>query len=142
VESERQELGRLIAADPADRTALDRLAQLAEKHGQPARAAELIRKKSELDRLRARYEKLYNRNQPIRDAVEMAHLAGQLGRAFEARVYLTVAISEDPEREDLRHELGRMSQRSETVAERGQTLAEVVAHELGEEGKIDRPSPN
>jgi len=137
VESERRELERLIAADPADLTALDRLAQLAEKNGQPARAAELFRKKAEIDRLRARYEKLHDRNQPIRDAVEMAHLAQQLGREFEARVFLTVAISEDPEREELRHDLGRMSQRSATIAERGQTLAEVLAHELGNEGKID-----
>ena len=53
VESERRELERLVAADPADPTALDRLAQLAQKDGQPARAAELSRKKAEIDRLRS-----------------------------------------------------------------------------------------
>ena len=42
VDTERRELERLLAADPADLTALDRLAQLAEKDGQPARAAELL----------------------------------------------------------------------------------------------------
>src|SRR5439155_25265534 len=125
----RRELERLIAADPADLKALDRLAQLAENDAQPSRAAELHRKKAEIDRLRARYVKLYDRNQPIRDAVEMAHLAEQLGRKFEARVFLTVAISEDPEREDLRHDLGRLSRSPATVAGRGQTLAEVLAHE-------------
>jgi thioredoxin-like negative regulator of GroEL len=137
VESERRELERLIAEDPADQKALDRLAQLAEQNGQPARAAELSHQKAEIDRLRARYEKRCDRNQPIRDAVEMASLAEQLGRAFEARVFLTVALSEDPEREDLRHDLRRLSRRSATVADRGQTLAEVLAENLGSRGKID-----
>jgi thioredoxin-like negative regulator of GroEL len=124
---ERQELEHLVAEDPADRTALDRLAQLAEKAGQPAQAAELLRKKARIDRLRARYEKLYDRNQPIRDAEEMASLAEQLGRTFEARVFLTVAISEEPERDDLRQDLHRlMSQRSRRPAGRGRTLAEVI----------------
>ena len=82
VATERRELERLIAEDPADLTALDRLAQLAEKEGQPAQAAELLRKKAEIDRLRARYEKLYDRNQPIRDAEEMA----EPGRAARPQV--------------------------------------------------------
>jgi thioredoxin-like negative regulator of GroEL len=109
-ETERRELERLLAAAPADLTALDRLAQLAEHEGQPARAAELRRKKDEIDRLRARYEKLSERKQPLRDAVEMARLAERLGRAFEARGFLTVAITAPPYREDLRHERARLSQ--------------------------------
>jgi enediyne biosynthesis protein E4 len=135
VATERRELERLLTEDPADLTALDRLAQLAEKEGQPAQAAELVRKKAEINRLLARYEKLYDRNQPIRDAEEMASLAEQLGREFEARVFLTVAISEEPERDDLRQSLRRlMSQSSKTVALRGQTLAEVIANEHGDVG--------
>ena len=111
VDTERRELERLLAADPADLTALDRLAQLAEKDGQPARAAELRRKKAEIDRLRARYVKLHERKQPIRDAVEMARLAEQLGRGFEARGFLTMAVSDDLNREDLRHESEWLGQR-------------------------------
>jgi enediyne biosynthesis protein E4 len=108
-ETERRELERLLVAAPADLTALDRLAQLAEHDGQPARAAELRREKEEIDRLRARYEKLSERKQPLRDAVEMARLAERLGRDFEARGFLTVAISDPPYREDLRHERARLS---------------------------------
>jgi enediyne biosynthesis protein E4 len=136
--TERRELERLIAEDPADPTVLDRLARLAEKDGQPARAAELVRKKAEVDRLRARYEKLYDRNQPIRDAEEMASLAEQLGRKFEARVFLTVALSEEPDTEeqpefdDLRQRLRRLSESSKRAALRGQTLAEVISHEQGD----------
>ena len=57
-------------------------------------------KQVELDQLRARYWKLHERKQPIRDAVEMARLAERFGRIFEARVFLTLAISEDPDRDD------------------------------------------
>ena len=60
----------------------------------------------------------------------MARLAEQLGRKFEARVFLTVAISDEPERDDLRQDLQRlMSQRSKRAAWRGRTLAEVIEHE-------------
>ena len=44
---------RLVAAAPADLVAIDRLAQLAEKDGQPARAAELENKKAEIERARS-----------------------------------------------------------------------------------------
>ena len=107
-------------ADPADLPALDRLAQFAEQEGQPDRAAELGHKKAEIAQLRARYEQLFERRQPIRDAVEMAHLAEQLGRRFEARGFLTVAIFDDPNRQDLRRDLERLSQRRADVAERRQ----------------------
>ena len=105
VETERRELERLLAVDPADLAAVDRLADLAEKDRQPVRAAELRRMRSELDGLRARYGKLHERKQPLRDAVEMARLAEKLGRRFEARAFLTLATSEDPDRQDLRDDL-------------------------------------
>jgi hypothetical protein len=139
VATERRELERLLAVDPADRTALDRLAQLAEIDGQPAQAFELRRRKAEIDRLRSRYEKLHERNQPIRDAVEMAHLAEQLGRWFEARVFLTLAISADPDREDLRHDLARLGPSPARVAHHGRTLAELLADERDDERKIVVP---
>jgi tetratricopeptide (TPR) repeat protein len=107
--TERRELERLFEVDPADSKALERLGTLAAKAGQLAQAAALLGKKAEINRLRARFEKLHNRKQPIRDAVEMAHLAEQLGRRFEARVFLSIAISEDPGRADLRSDLKRLT---------------------------------
>jgi enediyne biosynthesis protein E4 len=98
VECERRELEGLLAAAPADLTAMNRLAQLAEKSGQPARVAELETRKAELDQLRTRYVKLYERTQHMRDAEEMAHLADRLGRNFEARVFRTLAAAQGPER--------------------------------------------
>ena len=50
--------------------------------------------------------------------MEMARLAEQLGRRFEARVFLTVAISEEPDRKDLRQDLRRLSERPATGAAR------------------------
>jgi hypothetical protein len=73
----------------------------------------------------------------------MASLADQLGRKFEARVFLTVAISEEPERDELRQNLRRlMSQRSKRGARLGRTLAEVIEHEQGYMGQNSgTPSP-
>jgi tetratricopeptide (TPR) repeat protein len=130
VETERRELERLLAADPADLSAIDRLAQLAEQHRQPEQAAELRRRKDEINRLRARYEKLYERRQPIRDALEMARLAERLGREFEARGFLTVAISDDSNDLDVQKDLERSSRRRATVADHGQTVPDVPAHQL------------
>jgi tetratricopeptide (TPR) repeat protein len=136
VGTERRELERLLAIDPADRTALDRLARLAEIDGEPAEAVELRRKKTEIDRLMGRYEKLHDRKQPHRDAVEMAHLAERLGRRFESRVFLTLAISADPDREDLRRDLARLDSGSKDVAHDGRPLAEVVGVERNDERKV------
>jgi enediyne biosynthesis protein E4 len=109
VATERRELELLVAADPADVTAVGRLAELANKEGQPARAAELGRKKANINWLHARYLKLHDRTQPIRDAADLARLAEQLGRRFEARVFLTIAISQRPDRDDLRRDLERLT---------------------------------
>jgi enediyne biosynthesis protein E4 len=98
IAAERRELELLVAADPAAVSALDRLADLAKKDGQPARAAELLRQKTDINESLARYMKLYERKQPIRDAVKLARLAEQLGRRFEARVFLAIAKSQEQAR--------------------------------------------
>jgi tetratricopeptide (TPR) repeat protein len=108
--TESQELEQLLIADPADLKALDRLAQLAEANGEPDRAARLRPRTEEIKRLQTRYERLYQRKQPIRDAVEMARLAEQLGRIIEARGFLTIALANDPNRDDLRRDLLRLNQ--------------------------------
>jgi tetratricopeptide (TPR) repeat protein len=136
IATERRELERLLEVDPADLKALDRLAQLAERSGQPAQAVALRGKKAQIDRLRTRFEKLHERKQPIRDAVEMAHLAEQLGRRFEARAFLTLAISEEPDRKDLRHDLERLSLPPAMVGEHGRTPAKVLADVLHDKSKI------
>jgi thioredoxin-like negative regulator of GroEL len=108
VASERRALERLIAADPADLAALDRLAGLAIESGQPERAGALGRAKTEIEQSTARYEQLHARHQPRRDAAEMARLAERLGCWFEARAFLTIAVAADPERVELARDLARL----------------------------------
>ncbi len=138
-ETERRQLEGVLAADPANLMAIERLAQLAQKDKQAEEAALLHRKKAEIDRLRARYEKLFERKQPIRDALEMARLAKRLGRDFEARGFLTVAVSDDLNREDLRHESEWLGQRFADDVERGQTMPEVLVHDLGNDRNVGVP---
>jgi tetratricopeptide (TPR) repeat protein len=127
---EQRALERLIAVEPAELAAWDRLAELAVQGGQPAKAALLRGQKAEIDRMTARYHRLYQRNQPIRDATEMARLAEQLGRWFEARAFLTVATAVHPSRDELRRELARLEQHARTIPEPGRTLAEALAADL------------
>jgi predicted Zn-dependent protease len=130
LEPERRALERLIVVDPADSSAVTRLAELAEKARQPERGAELARQKLEIGRLQARYQQLQARNQPIRDAVEMARLAATLGLEFEARAFLTIAVAAAPRRSDLRGELRRFIRPPGTRAPSGRTLAEAIAPDL------------
>jgi enediyne biosynthesis protein E4 len=111
VATERHELELLASADPTDLNALGRLAELAGDLDQPARAARLASQRTEIDRQLASYLKLYERKQPFRDAIELARLAERLGRRFEARAFLTIALSETPAREDLRQQLARLSEK-------------------------------
>jgi thioredoxin-like negative regulator of GroEL len=131
VGSERRALESLLATDPADLDALDQLAELAAKDGQPQRPEELVRKKAEITRLQARYEKLFRRNQPVRDAEEMARLAKQLGLGFEARAFLTMVVAENSRRNDLRRELAEDERSAREARKPGRTLADVLAPEIG-----------
>ena len=87
-------------------------------------------KKTAVQKLQARYDKLYRRNQPSRDAAEMAHLAEQLGRRFEAEVFLTFAVAVDTDRDDLRSELARLKRDAETSNRQRGNLDAVLAPEL------------
>jgi tetratricopeptide (TPR) repeat protein len=81
----------------------------AESEEERARRGERLIGKAEIDRLCARYDLLYARKQPIRDAIEMADLANRLGREFEARAFLVLAIANNPDRRDLAQLLRRFS---------------------------------
>jgi predicted Zn-dependent protease len=137
--SERRELDALIAATPGDLAALEQLVQLARQAGDNAQAAELDRRKAEIEGLLARYVKLFARTQPLRDAVEMAGIAEQLGRTFEAQVFLTLAIADAPERVDLRDVRARLSQTRAGSSPREEPLAELIAREHGSGPASTRP---
>ncbi len=123
---ERRALERLVADAPADLAAWKRLAELA---GRPDYAAELRRKQTELDRAKERYQECIRRNQPLRDAVELSRLSEQLGRWFEARIFLSLASLVEPTRVEFAAELARLHRREVIDAPPGGTLAEVLARE-------------
>jgi thioredoxin-like negative regulator of GroEL len=120
-EAERRNLERLIAVDPTDFTALDRLIELLVKSGRIDLAAEQRRRKDEIAQLQARYRELFARNQPRRDAAEMGRLAEQLGRRFEAKAFLTIALASTPDRADIRRDLVRLAKSANTLVESAAT---------------------
>jgi thioredoxin-like negative regulator of GroEL len=102
VERERRELAALAAEAPEDFKALDRLEKPAPSGSIGRDAPGSRRPRAEIEREQARYRELYRRNQPARDAEEMVRLAERLGHRFEAIVFLTAALADEPERDDLR----------------------------------------
>jgi thioredoxin-like negative regulator of GroEL len=133
--SERQALERLIAADPADRVALKRLAELARQNDGPPNRADNIRgRQAEIGRLSERFRRLYDRNQPIRDGLEMGQLAAALGDTFIARVFLTVAAEKSLHRDEASRALQALAARSAVSGRPGQTLADVIITKPGQGG--------
>jgi enediyne biosynthesis protein E4 len=129
VEREQRALEGLVDAVPSDFRAWDRLVELATKNGQPDRARELRLKKTEIGQLEVQFRKLHERHQPKRDAPEMARLAGLLGRRFEAKAFLTIAMAVYPHRKELWIEVARLKDRGQTTRPTGKTLADLLADE-------------
>lgn len=125
--AERRALEKLIAIEPTDFAAVDRLAELERLQGRSDRADEWHRHRAEIERLRARYEALYRRNQPRRDADEMSRLAERLGHRFEARAFAAIAAAADPDDADLRRRLAHLTPARPTDTDGRPTLADVLA---------------
>jgi enediyne biosynthesis protein E4 len=132
VATERRALEQLAEAEPGDGAAFDRLSELAVREGQPARAALLRQRKAETDRLKTQYQQLLLRDQPVRDAAQMAKLAEQLGHRFEAKVFASVALASEPARDDLQAVLARLESRAGSAVGPGPTLADALGSELAE----------
>ena len=121
VEGERNELAARVAEAPEDFEALERLETL-ERQSAKSPSARPRRRREEIERDQKRYRELYRRNQPARDAEEMASLAERLGHRFEAILYLTAAIAEDPDRADLRVHLHRFGESAREPGEANRSL--------------------
>jgi tetratricopeptide (TPR) repeat protein len=139
--AERRALEKLAESDPAVGATFDRLAELAVREGQPDRAALIRRKKAERDEQKAQYHELLLRDQPTRDAAKMAALAEQLGRWFEAKVFASVALVTDPDRDDLKAALDRLKSHDTPAPAAGSTLAVSVGSELGKPLAAPTPRP-
>ncbi len=130
--SEQLALAQLVEADPGDGASLDRLAELAVKEGKPAQAAELRQRKAGIDQLKNQYQELLLRDQPLRDAGKMAELAEKLGHWFEGKVFASVALANEPGRDDLRAAIGRLESHGKSAATNGLTLAAAIGSALGD----------
>ena len=96
--AESNALEQLIAVDPGNTQGLDRLASLAIGAGQVDRAAAFRRRQEAANRDKERYRQLLikDRTSISRDELhERASLAERLGREFEARGWLTLALEHD-----------------------------------------------
>jgi tetratricopeptide (TPR) repeat protein len=127
---ERRELEALVEVDPATPGALERLAELDAREGEPDRAAQRRRKKAELDSIRERYHRLFDEadDRLPTHAAEMARLAEALGRNDEAKGWWTLLLRAAPGDDAVRDALSRLDHAT-TTAQRNsrETLADLAA---------------
>jgi predicted Zn-dependent protease len=83
--AEGQALEELLAMTPADIPSLTRLAEILAHRGESAEARTLTSRKVALDAALDRYTRLYREDRLAEHLPELASLAEQLGRRFEAR---------------------------------------------------------
>ncbi len=110
--AERIALEHVVAIEPGETRALDRLAELAMRAGQADRAAAIRRRQEEALRDQDRYRRLMIAGTdpiPVGELRERARLAGRLGRRFEAEGWLTLALERDPGDREAREALDRLS---------------------------------
>jgi tetratricopeptide (TPR) repeat protein len=138
-DAERAALQRLIAAEPEDGAALDRLVELAVRSGDSERAIAIRQQKAAIDRVKAQFQELFRRDQPLRDAADMATFAEQLGRSFEARVFASIALDQDPSRDDLVEQFARLDLGSLGSRPSGRSLADLLFGVL-EPGRSSAPA--
>jgi enediyne biosynthesis protein E4 len=141
-EAEREALEHLVAIEPGDTRALDRLAELAVRAGQADRAASIRRRQEDALRDKERYRRLLIANRdpiPLDDLRERARLADRLGRRFEAEGWLTLVLQRDPGDRETRATLDRLLARKEPSP--GDTPVEPVTHhEAGSIAASTEPS--
>ena len=125
-QAEQAALLRLIQADPEASDPYDRLAELALRGKQPERAAQLRLEKQSLDQSKLQFQALFRRDQPVRDAVEMAGLADRLGRSFEAQVYRAIAVENSRNRDAPRPIPAKIARSAPPSG----TLADLLADDL------------
>jgi enediyne biosynthesis protein E4 len=93
--AERSALDELVALQPGDVAALERLADLAAQAGEPERVAELRRRKAAIDAAFERYRELINLPEMAPHAAEFARAAEAIGRWYDARAWWRFAVQRD-----------------------------------------------
>ena len=129
--AERRTLEQLVAIDPGRTAALTRLAELLQRAGESEASASLRRRKGELDAARDRYFRLYKDERFYEHLPEMARLAEQQGRHFEARAFWEIVTATEPSNADASPALARLAAAVTQDSPDFRSLAQVLATELG-----------
>jgi enediyne biosynthesis protein E4 len=130
-EAERIALDQLIDVDPGNTQALDRLATLALRAGQLDRAAAIRKRQENTQRDKEAYRRLMLQDRapiPPDELHERARLAERLGRWFEAKGWLTLALQHDAGDRFARDSLDRLASDVRTSSDRpaSATLLDLV----------------
>jgi len=131
IERERRELAAVVAESPEHFEAMARLERLKRGESTGTIDVDWARRRAQIERDQSRYRDLYRRNQPSRDAEEMASLAERLGHHFEAIVFLTAALADEPDRSDLRAVLYRLDEAAREPEVAGRSLFDKLVTECG-----------
>jgi tetratricopeptide (TPR) repeat protein len=94
-QAERACLRELIALEPGDSVAVERLADLAAQAGEQELVAELRSRKAAIERERQRYRQLVNQRELAPHAAEFARAGEAIGRRFDARAWWRIAAQRD-----------------------------------------------
>jgi tetratricopeptide (TPR) repeat protein len=129
-DAERRALEQAVAADAGDLAALERLAELAAREGRAEDSATLRHRKAELDRALHRYRTQFREDDALRTTTEMARLAEDLGRRFEALGLWTLVREQAPGDPNAIAAQERLAPDELVQPRSGRTLADVLAGEM------------
>ena len=141
--AERRYLDALLAIDPGRSSSLARLAELTLQAGDSGKSLELRRKKIGLDAAVDRYTRLYREEKYDEHLDELATLAEQLGRSFEARCFWELARLQSPANAAAIRALSRLDSHGKPPSSPSGSLADLLAGDLEPGGAaLERKQPD
>jgi len=127
-DAERRALEDRVALEPGDAPAWSRLADLAAAAGQADRVDRFRRRKDAIDRARDEYRWLTGEvsAEDTSHAADLARVAEELGRRFEARGWWTTRIRRAPDDNQARAAYARLGPDRPPEGTSGRTLADLI----------------
>jgi tetratricopeptide (TPR) repeat protein len=129
---ERDALRVLLSVEPANLSALQRLAELELRAGHADEAARLRTRKGQLDRAKAEYEILLFQPDAAARCLSMARLADQLARPLESRILWTLAARRFPDNPEILARIEQLGKEKPTATPPAATPAGLLR---------ERPAP-
>ena len=117
LDAARSALVHLLERSPTNLEALERLAGLLVRAGDPESSAELRARKAELDAVMNNYRSRYFKADLAREGPDLAKLAETLGRWFEAEAWWTLIARSRGHDDETRAALFRLRERRQSTAD-------------------------